>query len=97
MTKARIGVIGGSGLYEIEGLRVVEEVEVETPFGRPSDVITIGELAGQRIAFLPRAGAPHPAGGGTQPGKRLCPQAARRRATHRGERRRLDAGGNPPA
>jgi 5'-methylthioadenosine phosphorylase len=59
MAKARIGVIGGSGLYEIEGLADVEEVRVSTPFGDPSDTITIGTLAGERVAFLPRHGRGH--------------------------------------
>jgi len=57
--KARIGVIGGSGLYEIEGLTDVEEVRVSTPFGEPSDAITIGTLEGERVAFLPRHGRGH--------------------------------------
>ncbi len=57
--KARIGVIGGSGLYEIEGLTDVEEVQVSTPFGEPSDAITIGTLEGERVAFLPRHGRGH--------------------------------------
>jgi 5'-methylthioadenosine phosphorylase len=59
MTQATIGVIGGSGLYQIEGLSDVEEVHVQTPFGSPSDAITIGTLAGQRVAFLPRHGRGH--------------------------------------
>ncbi|HAL62644.1 MAG TPA: S-methyl-5'-thioadenosine phosphorylase [Chloroflexi bacterium] len=59
MAKARIGVIGGSGLYEIEGLTDVEEVKVKTPFGEPSDLIVIGTLEGRRVAFLPRHGRGH--------------------------------------
>lgn len=59
MTRATIGVIGGSGLYQIEGLTDVEEIHIETPFGPPSDAITIGTLAGQRVAFLPRHGRGH--------------------------------------
>jgi 5'-methylthioadenosine phosphorylase len=54
-----IGIIGGSGLYEIEGLKVLEEREVETPFGRPSAPLLIGELGGRRVAFLPRHGRHH--------------------------------------
>jgi 5'-methylthioadenosine phosphorylase len=54
-----IGVLGGSGLYQMEGLENVREVEVSTPFGAPSDVIRIGELAGTAIAFLPRHGRGH--------------------------------------
>lgn len=59
MAKARIGVIGGSGLYEMEGLTDVEEVKVKTPFGEPSDLIVMGTLEGQRVAFLPRHGRGH--------------------------------------
>ena len=59
MKQARIGVIGGSGLYAIEGLTDVEEVHVETPFGQPSDAITIGTLKDERVAFLPRHGKGH--------------------------------------
>lgn len=56
---ARIGVIGGSGLYRIADLTDLEERRVETPFGPPSDAITIGTLAGARVAFLPRHGVGH--------------------------------------
>ncbi len=56
---ARIGVIGGSGLYRMDDLADVEEHRVETPFGPPSDAITVGTLAGERVAFLPRHGAGH--------------------------------------
>lgn len=52
-------VIGGSGLYQLEGLTDVREVELDTPFGKPSDAILIGELAGVRVAFLPRHGRGH--------------------------------------
>ena len=57
--KAKIGVIGGTGLYDIEGLTQVEEVEIATPFGKPSDSIGIGRLGGVGIAFLPRHGKGH--------------------------------------
>ena len=57
--KAAIGVIGGSGLYEMEGLKGVESVTVDTPFGNPSDSIVLGELEGVRVAFLPRHGRGH--------------------------------------
>ncbi len=57
--RARFGVIGGSGLYEIEGLSRVREVEIETPFGSPSDAIVVGELAGVSVAFLARHGRGH--------------------------------------
>ncbi|MBI5124642.1 MAG: S-methyl-5'-thioadenosine phosphorylase [Planctomycetes bacterium] len=55
----RIGIIGGSGLYDIEGIKDVEKVEVDTPFGKPSDAFTIGKLAGREVVFLPRHGAGH--------------------------------------
>lgn len=57
--KTYLGVIGGSGLYELEGLRNIEEIEVSTPFGQPSDKIITGELKGKPIAFLPRHGKGH--------------------------------------
>lgn len=59
MATATIGVIGGSGVYQIDGLRVIEEVSVATPFGLPSDMIVVGELDGAQIAFLPRHGRGH--------------------------------------
>ncbi|NTV61935.1 MAG: S-methyl-5'-thioadenosine phosphorylase [Oscillochloris sp.] len=59
MSQATIGVIGGSGLYAMEGLTDVEEVRVETPFGEPSDAFVIGTLADTRVAFLPRHGRGH--------------------------------------
>jgi len=59
MPQAKIGVIGGTGLYDIEGLTDIEEVEINTPFGKPSDTITIGKLEGMGIAFLPRHGRGH--------------------------------------
>ncbi len=54
-----IGVIGGSGLYEIEGLTDIEEVRVETPFGEPSDAYITGVLDGVKMVFLPRHGRGH--------------------------------------
>jgi 5'-methylthioadenosine phosphorylase len=59
METAKIGIIGGSGLYQMPELSDVEEVEVDTPFGRPSDAFMIGTLEGQRVAFLPRHGRGH--------------------------------------
>lgn len=59
MAEAKIGVIGGSGLYQIEGMTGVKEVRGKTPFGDPSDAITIGDLEGVRIAFIPRHGKGH--------------------------------------
>jgi 5'-methylthioadenosine phosphorylase len=55
----RIGIIGGSGLYDMEGLTGVEEVAVETPFGTPSDHYRTGQLEGQTVAFLARHGRGH--------------------------------------
>ncbi|MGC9348768.1 MAG: S-methyl-5'-thioadenosine phosphorylase [Anaerolineae bacterium] len=57
--KIRIGVIGGSGLYNMPGLANVREVEIDTPFGEPSDVIVVGEIEGIAVAFLPRHGRGH--------------------------------------
>ena len=57
--QAEIAVIGGSGLYEIDGLENIERVEVDTPFGSPSDTIVLGDLSGVRVAFLPRHGRGH--------------------------------------
>ena len=58
-SRADIGIIGGSGLYDIEGLRKVQERSVRTPFGAPSDKVVLGELDGIRIAFLSRHGRGH--------------------------------------
>ena len=59
MANAEIGIIGGSGLYHIEGMAQVEEVKVDTPFGDPSDGYITGTLAGRKVAFLPRHGTGH--------------------------------------
>ena len=59
MPQAKIGVIGGTGLYDIEGLTDIEEMDIKTPFGKPSDSIVIGKLNGVGIAFLPRHGKGH--------------------------------------
>ena len=59
MTTAQIGIIGGSGLYQMEELKEVEEVRIETPFGSPSDAFIVGTLEGARVAFLPRHGRGH--------------------------------------
>jgi 5'-methylthioadenosine phosphorylase len=57
--KAKIGVIGGTGLYDIEGLSDIEEIDINTPFGKPSDSITIGKLEDVGVAFIPRHGRGH--------------------------------------
>jgi 5'-methylthioadenosine phosphorylase len=59
MTTVKIGIIGGSGLYQMPELKDVEEVAVETPFGSPSDAFITGTLEGVRVAFLPRHGRGH--------------------------------------
>ena len=55
----RIGIIGGSGLYKIDGLKHIKELSVDTPFGKPSDVFSFGEIEGREVVFLPRHGAGH--------------------------------------
>lgn len=59
MTRAMIGVIGGSGLYQMDSLTEVQEHIVETPFGRPSDVVVTGKVNGTQVAFLARHGRGH--------------------------------------
>ena len=55
----KIGIIGGSGLYQMSELTDVEEIKVDTPFGEPSDAFILGSLEGERVAFLPRHGRGH--------------------------------------
>ncbi len=55
----RIGIIGGSGVYDLPGLTNVEEVSIQTPFGSPSDSYILGDVHGQRVAFLARHGRGH--------------------------------------
>jgi 5'-methylthioadenosine phosphorylase len=59
MTRATIGVIGGSGLYAMPGLEARQTITIDTPFGAPSDAFTVGTLHGQHVAFLPRHGRGH--------------------------------------
>ncbi len=59
MEKVKIGVIGGSGIYDIEGITETRKQKISTPFGDPSDTIVIGNLEGIPIAFLPRHGRGH--------------------------------------
>ncbi|MEM1826080.1 MAG: S-methyl-5'-thioadenosine phosphorylase, partial [Desulfurococcaceae archaeon] len=54
-----IGVIGGSGIYELPGLTNVREYKIYTPYGKPSDNIIVGELKNKLVAFLPRHGRGH--------------------------------------
>lgn len=55
----KIGVIGGSGLYELEGLTILKRVEMDTPFGKPSAPLVIAEFEGEEVIFLPRHGIGH--------------------------------------
>ena len=59
MEPVRIGVLGGTGVYELSALHDVEEIELDTPFGPPSDSYILGTLDGQRVAFLSRHGRGH--------------------------------------
>jgi 5'-methylthioadenosine phosphorylase len=56
---AKIGIIGGSGLYQMPELKDIDEIELQTPFGKPSDAFVIGTLDSERVAFLPRHGRGH--------------------------------------
>ncbi len=57
--QAEFGVIGGTGLYDPKLLKNIQEITVDTPYGKPSDALTIGELGGKTVAFLPRHGKLH--------------------------------------
>jgi 5'-methylthioadenosine phosphorylase len=57
--KVEVGIIGGSGLYAMPGIAGLQEVELQTPFGAPSDALMVGELDGRRVAFLARHGRGH--------------------------------------
>ncbi len=59
MAEKVLGVIGGSGLYQMEGLDITEKATIETPYGSPSDEIILGTLRGKKMAFLPRHGVGH--------------------------------------
>ena len=59
MTEAKVGIIGGSGLYHLDGMTRVKKIKVVTPFGDPSDLITLGNIEGIHCAFLPRHGVGH--------------------------------------
>lgn len=60
MAEAKVGIIGGTGLYQLEGMTQVKEIKVKTPFGDPSDTIILGEIDRVKLAFLPRHGRGHP-------------------------------------
>lgn len=59
MTQAKIGIIGGSGLYKMDALKDVKEITLDTPFGSPSDALIVGTLEGTTVAFLARHGRNH--------------------------------------
>jgi len=59
MSERLIGIIGGSGFYQMEGFEIIEERKILTPFGAPSDAIVIGRLGDKKVAFLPRHGKGH--------------------------------------
>jgi len=59
LTRASVGILGGTGLYEIDGLADIEETRLQTPFGDPSDAFVVGTLEGKRVAFLSRHGRGH--------------------------------------
>ncbi len=86
MPKADVGVFGGSGFYSF--LDDVEEVEVDTPYGKPSAPFTIGDVGGdtRRLSSAPRPPARAPAARDPVPGESLGHEGARRAANHRAER-----------
>src|ERR1035437_304712 len=59
MLQAKIGIIGGTWLYDIDGMTDIQEVCLDTPFGKPSDCLVVGKFNGVSIAFLPRHGRGH--------------------------------------
>ncbi len=69
MSQTKIGIIGGTGFYMIEDMHEIQELEIETPFGKPSDNLRLGSINGARVAFLPRHGRGHKIGPGELPSK----------------------------
>ncbi len=59
LPETKIAIIGGSGLYQIDGIKDIKEIKIKTPFGEPSDSVIIGTLSGVKVAFLPRHGKGH--------------------------------------
>jgi 5'-methylthioadenosine phosphorylase len=59
VSEIKLGVIGGSGLYQMEDLKVLDRLDVDTPFGKASDRLIVGELDGEQLVFLPRHGVGH--------------------------------------
>ena len=91
---ATLAVIGGSGVYQMEGLQNVKQVRVRTPFGDPSDNIILGTLGNQRIAFLPRHGRGHRIEPAELPARAniYALKITRRRTHYRAQRVRQSAG-----
>ncbi len=58
-TAGRTGIIGGSGLYDIEGIELIEHLDIDTPFGKPSDQLMLASIHGHEVVFLPRHGRGH--------------------------------------
>ena len=81
----KIGIIGGSGLYDIEGFATHKWAPVETPFGGPSDEFLTGQLSGRDVVFLPRHGRGH----------RLMPSELNHRANIWGMKKLLSRWGDP--
>ena len=69
MHEVKIGIIGGTGLYDMKGMSEVEEVKISTPFGEPSDALILGNLEGVGVVFLPRHGKGHRLSPSELPGK----------------------------
>jgi 5'-methylthioadenosine phosphorylase len=59
LPEVKVGLLGGTGLYQIEGLKNLQALELETPFGQPSDSFMVGDLEGVKVAFLSRHGRGH--------------------------------------
>ena len=57
--QTEVGIIGGTGVYDPQFLKNAKEMKMDTPYGSPSDVITVGELEGRRVAFIPRHARKH--------------------------------------
>ena len=89
MEQIKIGIIGGSGLYQMPELENVKEIEVDTPFGKPSDAFIVGQLEGVKVAFLPRHARGHKFTPSELPGKYLRDDETRRRIHRVGLSRRI--------
>ena len=97
MQAAKLGIIGGTGLYEIEGLSSIETLDLTTPFGKPSDTITTGDLGQLRVAFLPRHGKGHHFSPGEIPALQIICALKNVGLANTGfQRRRIPEGGDSP-